>query len=101
MGMWCVVRGVVRVVSGVQHLDVCLLQAGVGGVALLPQKFTRAQEGRGVLELPPDHIVPLVELQRQVAMRSNPVGESCGAGGHGSICGDLMLVASTNRVVDE
>mmetsp|Transcript_19844 Transcript_19844/g.45749 ORF Transcript_19844/g.45749 Transcript_19844/m.45749 type:complete len:235 (+) Transcript_19844:1440-2144(+) len=41
-------------------------------VSLLPQELARAQKWRRVLELPPHHIVPLVELERQISMRMDP-----------------------------
>src|SRR5687767_12122380 len=36
------------------------------GVPLLPQELARADEGCGVLELPPHHVGPLVETQGEV-----------------------------------
>jgi hypothetical protein len=63
-----------------------------GGVALLPKELAGTQERlckslsalkvqcfpttllTGVLELPPNHAIPLVELQRQVAMALDPLG---------------------------
>lgn len=44
-------------------------------VALLPEELSRSDEWRGVLELPPHHIGPLVRQQGQVTMRTNPFRE--------------------------
>jgi len=57
-----------------QHLGVRLLLRGECRVPLLPQELARADEGRGVLELPPHHVGPLVEPQRQVTVAADPLG---------------------------
>ena len=44
-------------------------------VALLPEELAGPDERRGVLELPPDDVGPLVEAEREVAPRADPVGE--------------------------
>ena len=46
-----------------------------GRVPLLPEELARADEGGGVLELPPDDVGPLVEPEGQVAPRADPVGK--------------------------
>lgn len=45
----------------------------MGGVPLLPQELARADERSGMFKLPADDICPLVEQQRQVAMRLDPL----------------------------
>jgi hypothetical protein len=42
------------------------------GVALLPEEFTGAKERLGVLKLPSYNTVPLVQLQRKIAMALDP-----------------------------
>ena len=49
---------------------------GKGGVALLPEELARADEGRGVLELPAHHVGPLVQAQRQVPVAADPLRAS-------------------------
>lgn len=44
-------------------------------MAFLPQKFAGAEEGGWELEFPSDNITPLVELQRKVSMRLDPIRE--------------------------
>jgi len=41
-------------------------------VPLLPEELARAQKGRRVLELPPDHVAPLVELE--LKRQENDIG---------------------------
>ena len=60
----------------VQDLVDLLLGLGArreGGVALLPQELARADEGRGVLELPAHHVGPLVQPQGQVSVAPDPL----------------------------
>ena len=64
-------------IKGLHDHNVGIVVTDVGGVALLPQEFTRTEEGGGVLELPPDHVGPLIELEGQIAMALDPVRE-CG-----------------------
>ncbi|KAI3476391.1 hypothetical protein L1887_62043 [Cichorium endivia] len=71
-------------VEDVHDLLVGLLERDVGGVALLPEELARAEEGLRVLELPAHDAVPLVELERQVAVALDPlcvVGVHDGLGG--------------------
>lgn len=58
-----------------EHPLLRLLVRAVSRVALLPEEFAGPQERSGVLELPANHIAPLVDLQRQVSMAANPFGE--------------------------
>mmetsp|Transcript_6977 Transcript_6977/g.16127 ORF Transcript_6977/g.16127 Transcript_6977/m.16127 type:complete len:287 (+) Transcript_6977:397-1257(+) len=60
-------------VEGLPDHDVGVVEGCVGGVTLLPEELARPEEGRGVLELPPDHVRPLVELQGEVAVAPDPV----------------------------
>mmetsp|Transcript_6675 Transcript_6675/g.22987 ORF Transcript_6675/g.22987 Transcript_6675/m.22987 type:complete len:376 (-) Transcript_6675:559-1686(-) len=60
-------------VQDVQDLGVGLRLGSKGGVALLPQELPAPDEGGRVLELPPDHVAPLVQAQRQVAVAPDPV----------------------------
>ena len=46
----------------------------VGGVPLLPQELGRAQE-QARAHLPPDHVRPLVDQQREIAVRLDPLRE--------------------------
>mmetsp|Transcript_34071 Transcript_34071/g.71682 ORF Transcript_34071/g.71682 Transcript_34071/m.71682 type:complete len:431 (+) Transcript_34071:797-2089(+) len=55
------------------HHNIRILKGSMGRVSLLPQKFARAQERRGILELPSHDVGPLVQLERQVAMAANPI----------------------------
>ena len=45
----------------------------IRAVALLPQELARADEGRGLLELPAHHVGPLIQPQRQVAVAADPL----------------------------
>jgi hypothetical protein len=44
-------------------------------VPFLPQELSGPNERHRVLELPPHHVVPLVELQRKVSMRLDLAGK--------------------------
>jgi len=55
------------------HLSVGVGSGSVRRVAFLPQELSRAQERSGVFELPAHHIAPLVELERKIAVRSDPL----------------------------
>jgi hypothetical protein len=46
----------------------------MSGVTLLPQELSCPKERLRMLELPPDYRVPLVELERQVTVTSDPFG---------------------------
>ena len=48
---------------------------GVGGMSLLPEELACANKWRGVLELPTHNVSPLVEQERQVTVRVNPLAE--------------------------
>jgi hypothetical protein len=43
-------------------------------MAFLPEKFSRAQEGLRMLELPTHHRIPLVELEGKISMAADPFG---------------------------
>ena len=58
------------------------IERGVGGVALLPVKFQRAQKEFGT-QFPAHHAVPLVDEHRQVAIGLNPLGVSVADDGFG------------------
>ena len=50
-----------------------------GRVTLLPQELAGAEKGCGLLELPADHVVPLVQLGGQrVRVSGNTVGRGTG-----------------------
>lgn len=51
-----------------------VLVRGVGGVALLPEEFRRTEE-HARAHLPTDHVRPLVDQQRQIAVALHPLGE--------------------------
>ena len=63
----------VHLVKDAHRVAVGLLLRGVSGVALLPQELAGAQEDAGPL-LPADHVAPLVEQHRQVAVALDPLG---------------------------
>ena len=54
----------------------CALASSVSGVTFLPEELTCADERCGVLELPSDHIGPLVSQEGQITMGSDPFGET-------------------------
>mmetsp|Transcript_22026 Transcript_22026/g.74075 ORF Transcript_22026/g.74075 Transcript_22026/m.74075 type:complete len:439 (+) Transcript_22026:276-1592(+) len=61
----------------VEHLEHLLLGVRFGRVrrvTLLPEELPRPEEGGRVLELPADHVVPLVELEREVPVGPDPLG---------------------------
>ena len=62
-------------VEDLPDLDCGLLQGRVGGVAFLPEELAGPEEGGRVLELPPDDVAPLVELEGQVPVAPDPLGE--------------------------
>eukprot|EP01137_Pigoraptor_chileana_P007188 Opistho-2@52440 len=59
--------------KNLQHFHIGLGLCGKGSVALLPEELARADKGRRVLELPPHDIAPLIELEREVPVRLNPL----------------------------
>lgn len=61
-------------VEDCHNLFVGTLLGQVGRVALLPQELSSSEERLGVLELPTDDGVPLVELEGQVTVTSDPLG---------------------------
>mmetsp|Transcript_17062 Transcript_17062/g.37589 ORF Transcript_17062/g.37589 Transcript_17062/m.37589 type:complete len:335 (+) Transcript_17062:1359-2363(+) len=48
----------------------------MGSVSFLPEELTRADERSGLLELPPNHGGPLIELQGKVTVGPDPLGIS-------------------------
>ena len=62
------------VVQNLHDFLASLLLGHVCGVTLLPQELSRTEERHGVLELPSDNVVPLVELERQVAVALDLLG---------------------------
>lgn len=46
----------------------------VGGVTLLPHELTGTEEGSGLLGLPTDDRVPLVQAEGKIAMAADPLG---------------------------
>lgn len=61
-------------VEDCHNLLVSTLLGQVGCVTLLPQELSGSEERLGVLELPTDDGVPLVELEGQVTVTSDPLG---------------------------
>lgn len=61
-------------VKNLQHFFPGSILSQVGSVALLPQELTSTQERLGVLELPSDDGVPLVQAQGQITVTANPLG---------------------------
>ena len=47
----------------------------VSCVALLPQELSRPNERSWMLELPSDHVGPLIDFERQISVRVDPFGE--------------------------
>mmetsp|Transcript_35021 Transcript_35021/g.53759 ORF Transcript_35021/g.53759 Transcript_35021/m.53759 type:complete len:601 (-) Transcript_35021:128-1930(-) len=54
-----------------------VLLVSVGSVALLPEELAGSDEGSGVLELPSDDVSPLVDLEGEVSVGTDPLRE-CG-----------------------
>lgn len=72
----------------------------VRSVALLPEELTGAEEGLRILELPADDRVPLVETERKVAVRADPlgvVGVHDGLGGRTDSNGLVELVLAARK----
>jgi hypothetical protein len=49
-------------VKVIKHLFLSLIESGMSSVAFLPKELSGSDEGSWMLELPPDDIGPLVEL---------------------------------------
>lgn len=80
------------------NLLIGVLKAHMGGVTLLPQELAGAEERLGVLELPTDDRVPLVQAERQIAMRPDPLGivgvhDSLGSRADGNVLFEIVLAA--------
>ena len=60
-------------IKNCSNKNVGLIVCCVSSVALLPEKFARSNEGRGMLEFPANDVRPLVEQQRQVTIRVDPL----------------------------
>ena len=76
-----------------------VLVGGVGGVPLLPQEFARTEEDARA-HLPTDHVGPLVDEQRQVAVALDPLREVLvddRLGGRADHDGLFELLAATVR----
>jgi hypothetical protein len=78
------------VVENLQNLLMSALLSKMCGVALLPKEFTGTKERLGVLELPSNDGVPLVELEGQVSVATDPLGvvrvhDSLGRGTDGNL----------------
>ena len=56
------------------HLFLRLGSGCEGRVSLLPQELPGPEEGLGVLELPPHHVTPLVQLYGEIPVRLDPRG---------------------------
>ncbi|KAH0389325.1 prolyl-tRNA synthetase, partial [Aureobasidium melanogenum] len=63
------------VVENLKNLLASVLLGHVSGVTLLPQELARTDEGHGVLELPTDDVVPLVELEGKIALVLTTLGD--------------------------
>ena len=62
-------------VESLHNHNVGIVMTDMGRVALLPEELPSAKEGSRVLELPPNDVGPLIELEGQVAMALDPVRE--------------------------
>jgi len=62
-------------VQDLQDLFASILLCEMCRMTFLPEEFSRPNERHWVLELPPHHVVPLVELQREVAVRLDLAGK--------------------------
>jgi hypothetical protein len=60
-------------IKNCSNKNVGLIVCCVSSVALLPEKLARSNEGRGMLEFPANDVRPLVEQQRQVTIRVDPL----------------------------
>mmetsp|Transcript_4352 Transcript_4352/g.12346 ORF Transcript_4352/g.12346 Transcript_4352/m.12346 type:complete len:360 (-) Transcript_4352:220-1299(-) len=61
-------------IQNLPHLRISLRLARKRRVPLLPQKLPAPNERRRVAELPSNHVRPLIQSQRKVAVRADPVG---------------------------
>lgn len=52
------------------------LTSGMGCMTFLPKEFACANKRSRVLEFPTNNICPLVQFQRQISMRLNPLSET-------------------------
>ena len=68
-------------------------------MAFLPEELARTEEGGWVLELPADHVGPLIDLEREITVGANPLGK-CGVhNGFGSGAdGDRLLHVALARL---
>jgi hypothetical protein len=70
-------------------------------VALLPQELSGSEERLRVLELPSDDRVPLVELEREVSVRVDPLGivyRELGASSESPSLQGYMTVSEVGRI---
>ena len=61
------------VIEDISYKHVGLIVCCVSSVALLPEELARSNEGRGMFEFPANDVRPLVEQQRQVTIRVDPL----------------------------
>merc|ERR1740139_872609 len=61
--------------SKIFRANSCIFGGGVASVSFLPEELSGADEGSGMLELPPNNIRPLIDHHRQVSMRVNPLSK--------------------------
>mmetsp|Transcript_16690 Transcript_16690/g.27253 ORF Transcript_16690/g.27253 Transcript_16690/m.27253 type:complete len:413 (+) Transcript_16690:299-1537(+) len=78
------------------HHNIRILKRRMCRMTLLPQKLPRSQKRGGVLKLPPNHITPLIQLEGQIPMTSNPIGkrwvhDSFTSWPHGNWCRQIPL----------
>jgi hypothetical protein len=61
------------VIENISYKHVGLIVCCMSSVTLLPEELARSNEGRGMLEFPANDVRPLVEQQRQVTIRVDPL----------------------------
>ena len=61
------------VIEDISYKHVGLIVGSVSSVSLLPEELARSNEGRGMLEFPANDVCPLVEQQRQITIRVDPL----------------------------
>mmetsp|Transcript_29181 Transcript_29181/g.61977 ORF Transcript_29181/g.61977 Transcript_29181/m.61977 type:complete len:300 (+) Transcript_29181:1047-1946(+) len=62
-------------IQRLHHHLISILVRRMRRMTLLPQKLPRSQKRSGILELPPHDVTPLIQLQRQIPMTSNPISK--------------------------
>jgi hypothetical protein len=62
--------------QGLHDHRIGVFERSMSSVTFLPQKLTRSQKGGWKFELPSNNVTPLVELQRKISVRFDPIRKS-------------------------